>query len=234
MRMRSNSFLARDSIKAEGDVTDSVEYPWPFSRSLKASSTSGWSSAMRIRGSRVSVPLLSSSAIVAMGRDSWPRIESGVSQIWAGQLPAAKYYKAIPFLGLQAISGHTSTRPDQLRECLSRIRTPSTYACRLSLLFIPQCHHRVHTHCAPGWDVAGKQDNCEQGQDYCGERKRIRGRHPEQETREKMRESERGDQPQPHTKERQTNSLPYDQTHHLAGLRPQSYANADFVGSLRD
>src|ERR1700722_8285119 len=152
MRMRSNSFFARDSIRAEGDVTDSGEYPWPFNRSRSASSTSGWSSAMRIRGSRVSVPLLSSSAIVAMGSDSWPQNRGLIKS-------ESPKYGQVSFQQLSIIRLYHSYSYEQFRAAWVRILTSCGNTCRefghtrllpvaRSLLFIPQCHHSAHAHCA--------------------------------------------------------------------------------------
>src|ERR1700746_1794933 len=123
MRMRSNSFFASDSIRAESDVTDSVEYPWPFRRSRKASSTSGWSSAIRIRGSRVSVPLLSSSAIVAMGRDFCPQTR--------GQIESeSPKYGQVSFQQLRIIKPYHSDSCKQFPALQARVLTSYGNACR--------------------------------------------------------------------------------------------------------
>src|ERR1700758_3442801 len=121
--MRSNSFFASDSIRAEGDVTDSVEYPWPFRRSRKASSTSGWSSAIRMRGSRVSAPLLGSSAIVAMGRDSWPQTRGHIES-------ESPKYGQVSFQRPRIIKPYHSESYKQFPASQARVLTSCGNTCR--------------------------------------------------------------------------------------------------------
>src|SRR5713226_6279504 len=90
MRRISNSWRTTEASRSAGEFTVSMLYPCPLSSSRRASRTSCWSSAMRIRGCIISLSVeISSVALAKAGYALLPRFgrQSRSDILGAARLP---------------------------------------------------------------------------------------------------------------------------------------------------